>query len=104
MSELFEKLVSSERLYEGKVLSMKKDIVALPNGKEAFREIVEHNGAVGVVAVTDDNEIVLVKQFRAGIKDVTLELPAGKLEIGEEKENLMRCQDGLVILLRIENS
>lgn len=84
MNKLFEKLISSEKLYEGKVLSMRKDIVSLPNGKEAFREIVEHNGAVGVVAVTDNNEIVLVKQFRAGIKDVTLELPAGKLELGED--------------------
>ncbi len=84
MNKLFEKLVSSEKLYEGKVLSMRKDIVSLPNGKEAFREIVEHNGAVGVVAITDNDEIVLVKQFRAGIKEVTLELPAGKLEIGED--------------------
>lgn len=84
MSELFEKLVSSEKLYNGKVLSMRKDIVSLPNGKEASREVVEHNGAVGVVAVTENNEVVLVKQFRAGIRKVTLELPAGKLEIGED--------------------
>lgn len=81
---LVENTIHSEVKYKGKVLSMREDVVVLPNNKEGTREVVQHNGAVGVVALTNDNRIILVKQFRAGIKRITLELPAGKLELGED--------------------
>lgn len=81
---LVEKQLSSEIKYNGKVISVREDVVELPDGNKSMREVVQHNGAVGVVALTDNNEIVLVKQFRAGIQRITLELPAGKLEIGED--------------------
>lgn len=82
--ELYEKQLSSAVKYKGKVLSLREDEVELPDKSKSMREVVEHNGAVGVAAITENKEIVLVKQFRSGIKRVTLELPAGKLEIGEE--------------------
>ena len=82
--ELVENIISSELKFEGKVLSLREDVVELPDKSVSKREVVQHNGAVGVVALTEDNEIVLVKQFRSGIKRVTIELPAGKLELGED--------------------
>ena len=82
--ELYEKQLSSTVKYKGKVLSLREDEVELPDKSKSMREVVEHNGAVGVAAITENKEIILVKQFRSGIKRVTLELPAGKLEIGEE--------------------
>ncbi|MBQ7040054.1 MAG: NUDIX hydrolase [Clostridia bacterium] len=82
--ELIERRIESEIKYSGKVLSLREDTVELPNKAVAKREVVEHNGAVGVVPITDENEIILVKQFRAGVQKITLELPAGKLELGED--------------------
>jgi len=58
-------------------LGLRKDTVKLPSGKKATREIVEHPGAVAIVAITDDNELVLVRQFRTPTKQVLLEIPAG---------------------------
>ena len=81
---LFEKLISSESKYKGKVLSMREDLIELPNGATSTREVVEHNGAVGVVPLTQNNEIIFVRQFRSGIREITIELPAGKLEKGED--------------------
>lgn len=86
--ELYEKQLKSQVKYEGKVLSMREDVVELPDKSQSMREVVQHNGAVGVVAVNDKGEVILVKQFRAGIRRVTLELPAGKLEKGE---NPLEC-------------
>ena len=82
--ELFEKILSSEVKYSGKVLSLREDVVELPDKSTSKREVVQHNGAVGVVALTENNEIIMVKQYRSGIKRITLELPAGKLEVGED--------------------
>lgn len=82
--ELFENILSSEMKFRGKVLSLREDVIELPNGSTSKREVVQHNGAVGVVALTEKNEIILVKQFRSGIRRVTIELPAGKLELGED--------------------
>ena len=81
--ELFEKTIASDMKFEGKILSLRVDTVTLPDGRETKREIIGHHGGVGIVAVTDENEIILVRQFRAGTHDVTLEIPAGKLEKGE---------------------
>ncbi|WCN36865.1 NUDIX domain-containing protein [Aneurinibacillus uraniidurans] len=79
-----EKTVSSQTIYEGKVITLKVDEVELPNGKTASREIVTHPGAVAVMAITDDNRLVVVRQFRKPLERTIVEIPAGKLEPGEE--------------------
>jgi ADP-ribose pyrophosphatase len=80
---LEEKTISSDRIYTGKVISLKVDTVEVENQGYQKREIVEHCGAVGIVAINDNNEVVLIKQFRKAIEKVIWEIPAGKLEVGE---------------------
>ena len=81
--DLIEKTISSKRIHEGKVLNLRVDEVLLPNDNISVREIVEHNGAVAIVAVTNDNKILLVRQYRKAVEKVLIEIPAGKLEKGE---------------------
>ena len=89
--ELFEKELERKYIYEGKILKLRYDKVELPDGKTADREIIEHNGGSGVLAVTEDDEILLVKQYRRPYDEVTLEIPAGKLNEGENpKEAALR--------------
>lgn len=78
-----EKVQSVENIFDGKVIKVDKETVALPNGKKAYREIVHHHGAVALIPITDDNKIVLIKQWRAPLRQVTLEIPAGKMEPNE---------------------
>lgn len=80
---LKEKTISSDRIYTGKVISVKVDTVEVENKGYQKREIVEHPGAVGIVAINDNNEVILIKQFRKSIEKVIWEIPAGKLEPGE---------------------
>lgn len=82
--KLFEELISSDYKFKGKVINLREDDVKLPDGQLAKREVVEHPGGVSILAVTDDNKILMVEQFRAGPRVVTLEVPAGKLEYGED--------------------
>ena len=79
-----EKSVSSKKIFDGKVIKVRVDEVAMPDGSTATRELVEHPGGVGIVALTDNNEIILVKQYRKAVGTVVSEIPAGKLEPGEE--------------------
>ncbi|MFB0972560.1 MAG: NUDIX hydrolase [Tissierellia bacterium] len=79
-----EVTIKSEKIYEGKILNLKVDTVELPDKKYTKREIVEHSGGVGVVAITKKDNIILVNQYRQAISKEILEIPAGKLEIGEE--------------------
>ena len=89
--ELFEKELKREYIYEGRIIKLRKDEVELPDGNVASREIIEHNGGSGVIAVTEDDEILLVKQYRRPYDEVTLEIPAGKLNPGESPlENARR--------------
>ncbi len=78
-----EKTISSDRVYTGKTISLRVDTVEVPNRGYQKREIVEHNGAVGIVAITHDKKVILVKQFRKAIEKELWEIPAGKIEIGE---------------------
>ena len=78
-----EKTISSDRIYTGKTISLKVDTVEVPNRGYQKREIVEHNGAVGIVAITSNNKVVLVKQYRKAIEKELWEIPAGKIERGE---------------------
>ncbi len=78
-----EKTLASECIYDGKILKLKKDKVLLPNGKEAFREIVEHSGGACVLCEKDD-KIFLVRQYRYAYKSELWEIPAGKINPGED--------------------
>jgi len=88
--ELKEETIKTERIYKGSLLGMRKDTVKLPDGKQSTREIVEHPGAVAVVAVTKDKELVLVRQFRKPAERVMLEVPAGVPKKGESPEDCAR--------------
>lgn len=79
-----EETTSSEIIYNGKVVKLRVDTVELPDMKYQKREIIEHSGGVCVVAFKEDNKILMVKQFRKALERTMLELPAGKLEIGED--------------------
>ena len=80
---LDEKTISSETIYEGKIFTVTRDKALLENGTEAVREVVHHNGGVTVIPITENNEVLMVKQFRYPHGKVMLEIPAGKLEKGE---------------------
>ena len=80
---LEEKTISSDRFYTGKGITLKVDTVEIPGQGYQKRELVEVGGAVGIVAITDDNKVVLVKQFRKPIEKPIFEIPAGKLEKNE---------------------
>ncbi len=84
MNKFEEKTVNTEPIFEGKIISVQVDEVELPNGELAKREIVRHPGAVGLIALTDENKIVMVEQYRKPLERSLLEIPAGKLEPGEE--------------------
>lgn len=79
-----EKTVQSTTVFDGRVIRVKHDRVLCPNGQESMREIVEHRGGVAVLALTDADELFLVRQYRYALGRELLEIPAGKLEIGEE--------------------
>ncbi len=78
--KLEEKTLKSQTVYDGKIVKLKIDDVELPNGNTAKREVVEHPGGVTVAALTDNNELLFVRQFRYPFNEVVLELPAGKIE------------------------
>ena len=84
---LKEKTLSSIYIYQGKIINLRQDKVKLPNGRETIREIVEHPGAVVILAITEKKEIVMVRQFRKPAGEILLELPAGKIEAGEDLKN-----------------
>ena len=82
--DLIEKKISSENIYDGTLLHVKKDKVELPNGDISYREWIKHPGASAVIPVTDNNEIILVRQYRYPIQSLTMEIPAGKLDVAGE--------------------
>ncbi len=80
---LEEKTLSVTPIFEGKIIHVHRDIVELPNGNEAFREVVAHPGGVMVAPLLENGNLIFVKQYRYPYHQVVLELPAGKLEKGE---------------------
>ncbi|MGP4082107.1 NUDIX domain-containing protein [Pseudalkalibacillus sp. R45] len=86
MKKLEEKTIDSEVIYSGKIIDLHLEQVELPNGKTSQREVVKHPGAVAVLAVTPENKIVLVRQYRKPLNREIIEIPAGKLEKGEDPE------------------
>ncbi len=81
--KLFEKTISEEYKFKGTVINLKVQQVELPNGKVGKRELVEHPGAVGIVAYLNSDTILIVEQFRKALDRAILEIPAGKIEKGE---------------------
>lgn len=88
--EFFEKVKDTKEIYNGKIFDVKKETVELPDGKTTTRELVLHNGGVGVIAMREDGKIPMVRQYRKGIDMISLEIPAGKLEKGEKPEDCGR--------------
>ena len=86
---LIEKKISEESVFDGVLLHVRKDEVELPNGHKSVREWIKHPGASSVIPLLPDNQIILVKQFRYPIGEVTLETPAGKLDA--EGEDPLVC-------------
>ena len=82
--ELFEKTVESEIKFQGRIVTVRLDRAELPNGRIASREVVEHPGGVCILPLFDDNTVTVVRQFRYPFQKVVTELPAGKLERGED--------------------
>ena len=81
--EFTEKTINSQLIFDGRVVKLYKDKIELPTGQESLREVVKHSGGVVIFARKED-KVLLVKQFRYPMKEVLYELPAGKLEIGED--------------------
>ena len=83
MDDLTEQTLSSKELFKGRIITVRLDEVKLPDGNESRREVVEHPGGAGILAV-DGEEMWLVRQFRYPYKEIIEEIPAGKLEKGED--------------------
>ena len=71
----YERQVETKTLYKGLIVNVRKDIAELQNGNRAEREVVEHPGGVGIVAVTKDNKILMVRQYRYPMEEELLEIP-----------------------------
>lgn len=84
---LIEKFVKKRTIWKG-VVNFRIDTVRLPNGRLATREYLDHPGAVGVIPLLPDDRVVMVRQYRHPVGEVTLEIPAGKLD---GRENLLKC-------------
>ena len=82
--KLQEEMLSSQDIFKGKILDVKMDTVRLPNGKTATRELIRHIGAVCIVAVTEDDEVIVEHQYRYPFDEVVVEIPAGKLDSKNE--------------------
>ena len=82
--DLTERTVESKTLFDGVIVTLKVDKAQLPDGKVATREVVEHPGGVAILALDEENNVTLVQQYRYPFHQVLLELPAGKLDAGED--------------------
>ena len=82
--ELFERFVSGERVYKGRLLDVRRDEILLPDGKPSAREYIRHVGAVCVVPLTGDGRVIVERQFRYPVGEVMTEIPAGKLDGNNE--------------------
>lgn len=80
-----EKTLHRETIYDGKILKVVVDDVLLPNQQTSKRELVLHNGAVGILAITPDEKMIFVRQYRKALEKTLLEIPAGKIEKGEKE-------------------
>ncbi|CAN7337373.1 NUDIX hydrolase [Rossellomorea sp. LjRoot5] len=86
MKKFEEKTINTETIYQGKIIDLQVDEVELPNGKTSKRELIKHPGAVAVIALTPEGKMVMVEQYRKALEKSIIEIPAGKLEPGEEPD------------------
>ena len=84
MKDYSEKTLSSEEIYNGRIIHVRKDTIELPDGSRSLREVVDHPGGVTVIPVDADGAVYCVRQFRYPYGEHVLETPAGKLEKGED--------------------
>jgi len=82
--DFFERQIETKQVYGGIVVNIRRDTAELQNGKQVDREVVEHPGGVGIVPLTDDCKVVMVRQYRYPVEKELLEIPAGKLSQGEQ--------------------
>ena len=82
--ELKETFVSRQEIFHGRIVDLRVDTVRLPNGHLTTREVIDHPGGVAVVAIDENDNVLTVKQYRYAFQTVLEEIPAGKLERGEE--------------------
>ncbi len=85
-----EVTIASERIYEGRPIGLRVDIVRLPEGRVTRREVVEHKGSVAIAALDEAKNLLLVRQYRKPAEKGLFEIPAGTLEEGEEPESCAR--------------
>ena len=83
----FEQKLHSQLIYEGRIISLRKDEVRLENENTALREVVQHPGGVAVVAVDENGHMLFVRQYRYPVGQELLEIPAGKLNYGEDPKS-----------------
>jgi ADP-ribose pyrophosphatase len=79
-----EKTLESQRIFAGRIIKVRVDTVTLPDGRQSTREVVEHSGAVAIIALDNDNNIIMVRQYRKPVEGLLLEIPAGTMEENEE--------------------
>jgi len=84
MKDFAEKTIKKTKIFDGKIISLQVDDVRLPDGNTSKREIVKHPGAVAIIAVTEEEKILFVKQYRKPLERSLIEIPAGRIEEGEE--------------------
>lgn len=87
MKHLEEILINSIEIASGKWIKVTHDTIKLPDGKTAFREYIKHPGAVAIIAITPENQMVMEYQYRRPVKSIMLEIPAGRLEPQENSLN-----------------
>ena len=87
MRKLLERKISSEIIYQGSILDVRRDKVRLPNGHTSTREWIKHPGAVCIIPLLPDDRIALIRQYRYPVQQEMIELPAGKLDQNESPEN-----------------
>lgn len=93
--ELAEKKVDSSQVFDGVLLKVYRDNVTLPDGNPSVREVIRLYGAVGVLPLTKDGRVVIERQFRYPVNDITIEIPAGKLD-GPEEDHLAAAKRELL--------
>ena len=81
-----ERTIDSTRMYEGRLVSLRRDRVVLSSGRETTREVVEHGNCVAIVALDAEDNVILVRQYRKPVGRVLLEIPAGGVDPGEEPQ------------------
>ena len=84
--ELKETQIRTEHIFRGKLLDVWRDVVRLSSGRETTREYIKHPGAVAIIPILPDGKILLIRQFRYALGEVEIEIPAGKIDKGESKE------------------